>query len=111
VDRLQQNRAHVLRFVHDFRVPFDNNLAERDLRMMKVQQKISGTFRSKEGAEAFARRPQLHLNHSQAWSKRYGSDCLRVRRSALVATDAYFLLNSYKKLGNRLECVGIRSLF
>lgn len=54
VDRLQQNRAHVLRFVHDFRVPFDNNLAERDLRMMKVQQKISGTFRSKEGAEAFA---------------------------------------------------------
>ena len=54
MDRLQQNRAHVLRFVHDFRVPFDNNLAERDLRMMKVQQKISGTFRSKEGAEAFA---------------------------------------------------------
>jgi transposase len=54
VDRLWENRAHVLRFVHDFRVPFDNNLAERDLRMMKVQQKISGTFRSWEGAEAFA---------------------------------------------------------
>lgn len=54
VDRLWENRAHVLRFVHDFRVPFDNNLAERDLRMMKVQQKISGTFRSKEGADAFA---------------------------------------------------------
>ena len=54
VDRLWGNRAHVLRFVHDFRVPFDNNLAERDLRMMKVQQKISGTFRSWEGAEAFA---------------------------------------------------------
>jgi len=54
VGRLWENRAHVLRFVHDFRVPFDNNLAERDLRMMKVQQKISGTFRSWEGAEAFA---------------------------------------------------------
>ena len=54
MDRLWGNRAHVLRFVHDFRVPFDNNLAERDLRMMKVQQKISGTFRSWEGAEAFA---------------------------------------------------------
>jgi len=54
VDRLWENRAHVLRFVHDFQVPFDNNLAERDLRMMKVQQKISGTFRSWEGADAFA---------------------------------------------------------
>lgn len=54
VDRLWKNRDHVLRFVHDFAVPFDNNLAERDLRMMKVQQKISGTFRSWHGAEAFA---------------------------------------------------------
>lgn len=54
VDRLWENREHVLRFTRDFRVPFDNNQAERDLRMMKVQQKISGTFRSWRGAEAFA---------------------------------------------------------
>ena len=54
VERLWTHRQEVLRFVHDFRVPFTNNLAENDLRMMKVQQKISGTFRSWKGAEAFA---------------------------------------------------------
>jgi transposase len=54
LDRLWIHRQHVLRFAHDFRVPFTNNAAERDLRMMKVQQKISGTFRSWAGAEAFA---------------------------------------------------------
>jgi transposase len=55
LDALLHRAEQVLAFVEDGRVPFTNNQAERDLRMVKVQQKISGTFRSAAGATAFCR--------------------------------------------------------
>jgi transposase len=55
LDRLSKEQEAVLAFLHNLAVPFDNNQAERDLRMIKAQQKISGCFRSLAGASAFCR--------------------------------------------------------
>jgi transposase len=55
LERLLIGKEEVLAFLDDFTVPFDNNQAEQDLRMLTVQQKIAGSFRADSGSEAFAR--------------------------------------------------------
>jgi hypothetical protein len=71
--RLDTHREEVLRLLDDTRVPFDNNQAERDLRMVKLQQKISGCWRTLAGAEAF-----LALRSYLATARKHGRNPLAV---------------------------------
>lgn len=79
LSRLAGYREDVLRFAVDFRVPFDNNQAERDVRMVKIQQKISGGWRSQSGARAFLT------------VRSYLSTARKHRQSALVVLRDVFL--------------------
>ena len=76
LDRLTRYEDDVLRFMVEAQTPFTNNLGERDLRMVKVQQKISGCFRSTQGARMFCRiRSYLSTCHKQGLSS---SEALRL---------------------------------
>ena len=69
LERLCDYESSVLAFLHEKDVPFSNNLAEQDIRMIKIRLKISGCFRTLQGARQFARiRSYISTARKQAWN-------------------------------------------
>lgn len=83
--RMESKKSEVIAFLHEISLPFDNNLAERDLRMMKVQQKISGCFRSEAGAKTFC-----VIRSYLSTVRKQGLSLIASIRNALAGTPSCF---------------------
>ena len=84
LERLWVRQEEALAFLDDLTIPFDNNQAERDLRTLKMQQKVSGCFRSAPGADAFAR-----LRSYLATLRKQGQPLLAALQSVFAGRPLY----------------------
>ena len=81
IERLRKLKDEVCRFVKDFTVPFDNNLAERDLRNIKTKIKVSGCFRTTDGAENY-----LKIMSYIGTAKKNGINAVKALKAAFDGT-------------------------
>jgi transposase len=85
IGRLDIHKASVCLFIHNFDVPFSNNLSERDIRMIKTKTKVSGCFRSLLGAENY-----LKIMSYVGSSKKHGKSAYEAIKQAVASNPEFF---------------------
>lgn len=89
VDRLIDHKGEVCRFIHDFNVPFTNNIAEQSIRMIKIKAKVSGCFRTLEGADTF-----MTIKSYLGTAKKQGINTYEAIKAALEGNDNQLLFGA-----------------